>query len=81
MSSIFRRGFASAIPILLLAGAAAAQAPVAPLPAPPQAPAAGKPATITGQVRQSGSLKPVTKAAIIMDGCLTCLNCGDSKCG
>jgi hypothetical protein len=22
-----------------------------------------------------------TKAAIIMDGCLTCLNCGDSKCG
>jgi len=22
-----------------------------------------------------------TKAALIMDGCLTCLNCGDSKCG
>ncbi len=22
-----------------------------------------------------------TKAMIIMDGCLTCLNCGDSKCG
>lgn len=22
-----------------------------------------------------------TKAAIIMDGCLTCLNCGESKCG
>lgn len=22
-----------------------------------------------------------TKAAIVMDGCLTCLNCGDSKCG
>ncbi len=25
--------------------------------------------------------KCVTKAVIIMDGCLTCLNCGDSKCG
>ena len=22
-----------------------------------------------------------TQAAIVMDGCLTCLNCGDSKCG
>lgn len=22
-----------------------------------------------------------TKAAVVMDGCLTCLNCGDSKCG
>ena len=22
-----------------------------------------------------------TKAAIQMDGCMTCLNCGDSKCG
>jgi len=22
-----------------------------------------------------------TKAAILMDGCLTCLNCGESKCG
>ena len=25
--------------------------------------------------------KSQTKAAIIMDGCLTCLNCGESKCG
>ena len=22
-----------------------------------------------------------TKAAVLMDGCMTCLNCGDSKCG
>jgi hypothetical protein len=22
-----------------------------------------------------------TKAVIVMDGCATCLNCGDSKCG
>ena len=22
-----------------------------------------------------------TKATILMDGCMTCLNCGDSKCG
>ena len=26
-------------------------------------------------------IKCNTKAMIIMDGCLTCLNCGDSKCG
>ena len=25
--------------------------------------------------------KCYVKAVIIMDGCLTCLNCGDSKCG
>lgn len=26
-------------------------------------------------------IKCQTKAAIVMDGCLTCLNCGESKCG
>lgn len=25
--------------------------------------------------------KCMTKAVILMDGCMTCLNCGDSKCG
>lgn len=25
--------------------------------------------------------KCMTKASILMDGCMTCLNCGDSKCG
>jgi len=25
--------------------------------------------------------KCMTKAMIMMDGCMTCLNCGDSKCG
>lgn len=25
--------------------------------------------------------KCLTKASIMMDGCMTCLNCGDSKCG
>ncbi len=26
-------------------------------------------------------VKCSTKAVIKMDGCMTCLNCGDSKCG
>jgi len=26
-------------------------------------------------------MKCMTKAAILMDGCMTCLSCGDSKCG
>ena len=25
--------------------------------------------------------KCLTKAVVLMDNCLTCLNCGDSKCG
>ncbi|MCW9017037.1 MAG: hypothetical protein OQJ89_08745, partial [Kangiellaceae bacterium] len=25
--------------------------------------------------------KCMTKAAVLMDGCMTCLSCGDSKCG
>ncbi|MBT6658203.1 MAG: hypothetical protein HOB56_10530 [Proteobacteria bacterium] len=26
-------------------------------------------------------LKCQTKAVVLLDGCMTCLNCGDSKCG
>ena len=26
-------------------------------------------------------MKCQTKAAVLMDGCMTCLNCGESKCG
>ena len=26
-------------------------------------------------------LKCQTKATVLLDGCMTCLNCGDSKCG
>jgi hypothetical protein len=37
----------------------------------------------TGEFPPSASLckKCQTKAVISMDGCMTCLNCGDSKCG
>lgn len=36
-----------------------------------------------GQFPESAQLclKCHTKASILMDGCMTCLNCGDSKCG
>lgn len=36
-----------------------------------------------GQFPESAQLclKCHTKATILMDGCMTCLNCGDSKCG
>jgi hypothetical protein len=26
-------------------------------------------------------VKCSTKAMVLMDGCMTCLNCGESKCG
>ena len=40
--------------------------------------------TASGESFPHGSTlcqKCLTKAKIQMDGCLTCLNCGDSKCG
>lgn len=67
MFVILRR---SLIPTVVLStvftAAAGAQQPVPPLPAPP--PVAGKPAAITGQVRQSGSLKPVVGATVLVEG-------------
>jgi len=44
---------------------------------------AGKPEPANGDFPEGAQLciKCNTKAAIKMDGCLTCLNCGESKCG
>ncbi|MFZ0469581.1 MAG: NrdJb [Thiogranum sp.] len=44
---------------------------------------AGKPEPASGDFPEGAQLciKCNTKAAIKMDGCLTCLNCGESKCG
>ncbi len=43
----------------------------------------GKQAAESGEFPEGAQLclKCNTKAAIQMDGCLTCLNCGESKCG
>lgn len=65
MCSRVRQSAGVALVILSLAGAPhAAQQPVSPLPPAP----AGQPAAITGQVRQSGSLKPIHKATILVEG-------------
>lgn len=42
-------------------------------------PQPGEDATFPADAKMCG--KCFNKAVIIMDGCLTCLNCGDSKCG
>lgn len=43
----------------------------------------GMPSAEPGDFPEGAQLciKCQTKAAIVMDGCLTCLNCGESKCG
>ena len=62
----FARSAGSAAAALLLAASlASAQQPVPPLPS-PAAPASRL--TITGQVRLTGSLKPVAKATVILEG-------------
>jgi len=39
--------------------------------------------TNTGEFPENATVcaKCSTKAVVLMDGCMTCLNCGDSKCG
>jgi iron complex outermembrane receptor protein len=68
--SSFTRSVSFALVALIRAGGAVrAQAPVLPLPAPAPA-AAGQPDTLTvrGQVRRAGTLAPVPKATIIVEG-------------
>ena len=56
------------ISIFLLALAPGApQPPIAPVPSLPQA-AVAKPATISGQVRRSGTMKPIAKADVLVEG-------------
>jgi iron complex outermembrane recepter protein len=57
-------GFCCGVVLMLLAPPAGAQTPSPPVPSP----AASQPGTITGQVRQSGSLKPVAKATVLVEG-------------
>ena len=66
MFSFSRRSLGSAFLFMTLAAAPSAQEPVPPV-QPPSA-ATGQPATIEGQVRRSGTLKPVTKATILVEG-------------
>ena len=42
-----------------------------------------KPAEYRGDYPDGAQMctKCMTKAAVLMDGCMTCLSCGDSKCG
>lgn len=48
-----------------------------------QGDSSGKEAVNNGEFPESASLcaKCSTKALVLMDGCMTCLSCGDSKCG
>jgi iron complex outermembrane receptor protein len=66
VTAIVRRSVASAIVLILLPALSAAQAPVQPLPSP--ATASAQASAITGQVRRAGSLKPVAKATVLLEG-------------
>jgi len=60
-SLLFARGVSSAAVAVFAAGVVAAQDPVPQLPAPSAM-------TITGQVRRAGSLEPVPRATVIVEG-------------
>ena len=63
------RGVSSVAAICFLStGLARAQAPVPPVAPLPGVAQASAPVTVTGQVRRAGSLKPVAKATIIVEG-------------
>lgn len=62
-----RRCLGSALMFIGLGVSLAGQQPVPPLP-PPASVAGAQPATVQGQVRQSGTLKPVAKATVILEG-------------
>ena len=67
MKLILQRFLGSACVWSVIVSGAHAQAPVQPLPPPSPAPA-GVEQPITGQVRQSGSLKPIAKATVLVEG-------------
>ena len=65
------RSVSSAAAICFLSAASAvaqSQAPVAPVPPLARPPAPSAPFTVTGQVRRAGTMKPVVKATIIVEG-------------
>ena len=63
------RGVSSVAACFLFStGLALAQQPVAPVPPLPPPPQPVAPFTITGQVRRAGTLKPVAKATVIVEG-------------
>lgn len=69
MFAFSRWSVAGALVCLALSSSLAAQTPPPPVPAlPPAQPATGQAATISGQVRQTGALKPVKGATVLVEG-------------
>lgn len=66
VTAFLRRVGVAAAVLLLAAASTAAQQPVRPVPQLP--PAAGSPATVSGQIRHSGTLKPLAEVAVVIEG-------------